>query len=405
MVGKMISLVRGANSSLPTGRIVVAVAGALPGAVDLMVFALGQSRKVRSDDDFIFFNQPRSPEGAVVLVAGDRIEIDLPGVPMAIETLAIAVALDDSVIGSLASVAGLGVRVNDAYLEAPADGLSTERAAVLIEVYRRGADWKVRNVSAGWSGGLADLVREHGVSVEDAPAAPTPDQVGLPPEPVEVRRPPAPDAAPAQLPPQKTAPAPVSKTGNISLSKGDKVSIAKTAVITATVSWPPATDYDVYALVRYVDGHTETVAQFGTREEPHYVSSTSDGAVRHLGDVRQGQASSATEVIEIRMNPNIVAVVPVVYSAQGNGAGSFFKYKVSMAIENGQGAAVQVDAAAGHKSSFVFTCVPGIIVNTPEGVAITALEQYSKRMSERRPILGKDLAVKMDAGGTNVFKQ
>ncbi len=384
----MISLVRGANSSLPTGRVVLAVSGARPGAVDLMVFALGPSRKVRSDNDFIFFNQPRSPEGAIILVAGDRIELDLSGVPSAIETLAIAVALDDSVAGSLASVAGLGVRVNDAYLEAPAEGLSTERAAVLIEVYRRGADWKVRNVSAGWSGGLADLVREHGVSVEDAPAAPI-----------------TATAAPAQLAPPQAPPAPVGRTGKISLSKGDRVSIAKTAVITATVSWPPATDYDVYALVRYVDGHTETVAQFGTKEEPHFVASTSDGAVRHLGDVRTGNASTATEIIEIRLNPHIVAVLPVVYSAQGNGTGSFFKYKVSMAIDNGQGAAVQVDAAAGHKSSFVFTCVPGIIVNTPDGVAITSLEQYSKRMSERRPTLGKDLTVKMDAGGTNVFKQ
>lgn len=175
-------------------------------------------------------------------------------------------------------------------------------------------------------------------------------------------------------------------------------------MIIASISWPPKTDYDVFALVRYRDGHVESVAQFGTSENADYQQRTKDGAVVHTGDVQRGQGQKAEETIEIRMNAEILAVVPVVYSAQSNGLGSFFKYKVSMAIDNGQGTRIQVDAADGNKSRFVFSCVPGIILNTEHGVEVQSLELYSRRMSEKRPIITEDLTVKMDAGPVNVFK-
>lgn len=168
----MTDLARGENSTIGTGPVTVSVAGAKQGTVDLMVFQLGPDGRVRNDADFVFFNQPASPEGAVRLVAADRLSIDLPGIPATIDRLAVAVALDDSVAGSLASVAGLGVEVvhPGGVASARAAGLTTERAAVLLEVYRRNDTWKIRNVSAGWDAGLPALVREHGVEVDEEPA-------------------------------------------------------------------------------------------------------------------------------------------------------------------------------------------------------------------------------------------
>lgn len=162
----MTALTRGANAALTTSVVEVAVSGARQGAVDLMVFGLGADHHVRSDADFVFFNQPASPEGAVRLVAADRVKIDLNSVPASIQTLAVAVALDDSMPGSLASIGGLAVTVTGGH-EAPATGLTTERAAVLVEIYRRAGVWKIRNVSAGWAAGLSALAGEHGVSVDD----------------------------------------------------------------------------------------------------------------------------------------------------------------------------------------------------------------------------------------------
>lgn len=179
----MTVLSRGANAPLMTGPVEIAVTGARAGSVDLMAFQLGADRKVRGDGDFVFFNQPSSPEGAVRLAAADRITADLTKVPASIVTLAIAVALDDAVTGSLAAVPGLGVSVSgdgspgvdphraDPHRpethRAPASGLTVERAAVLVEIYRRDGGWKVRNVSAGWADGLSALAAEHGVGIEE----------------------------------------------------------------------------------------------------------------------------------------------------------------------------------------------------------------------------------------------
>jgi stress response protein SCP2 len=179
----MAELSRGANAPIAGTNLQLAVSGARQGAVDLMVFQLGADRKVRSDADFVFFNQPASPEGAVRLTSADAVSIDLASVPASVETLAVAVSLDDSVPGSLAAITGLGVQVggpSDAH-SAPAVGLTTERAAVLVEIYRRQGAWKVRNVSAGWSSGLPALAREHGVQVDDAPPAAAPPPAPAPP--------------------------------------------------------------------------------------------------------------------------------------------------------------------------------------------------------------------------------
>jgi stress response protein SCP2 len=171
-------LAKGGNTGLGGGAVELAVAGAEPGTVDLLVFQLGADGKVRREEDLVFFNQPRSPEGAVELVGGSSVRVDLAGVPADVATLAVAVALDDGVARPLGQAAGLGVTITDGATvhTAPAAGLGAERAALLVEVYRRGDGWKVRSVSAGWAEGLASLVTHFGVAVaaDDAPPPPPP---------------------------------------------------------------------------------------------------------------------------------------------------------------------------------------------------------------------------------------
>ncbi|MBT1253553.1 VWA domain-containing protein [Rhodococcus erythropolis] len=165
-------LARGANTVVDGTSLKVAVNGSAPGTVDLMVFQLDERNQVRNDADFVFFNQPVSPEGAVRLESGGVIEIDIARLPADIHQLSVAVALDAAANGTLSAVGGLGVVVEQAgstAIVAQALGLTSERAAVLVEIYRRGTDWKVRNVSAGWDSGLADLVTAFGVSVDEEP--------------------------------------------------------------------------------------------------------------------------------------------------------------------------------------------------------------------------------------------
>ncbi|MGW8431494.1 hypothetical protein ACWGJ9_10425 [Curtobacterium citreum] len=195
--------------------------------------------------------------------------------------------------------------------------------------------------------------------------------------------------------------------GRISLEKRQVISLTKTPKITVTISWPDTTDYDVYALVQYKDGHVETVAQFGTKDDRKFTAVTKDGAVKHLGDVVRGGGTGkkgiADEIIEIALNPNIVRVVPVAYSAQSNGTGSFRRYKVTMTIDNGAGDIVVIDAKDADKNDRVYSCVPGVITNGDQ-VRIEKLEAYSAPGSERRPTLTTTGDVRMDTGATNLYK-
>lgn len=213
---------------------------------------------------------------------------------------------------------------------------------------------------------------------------------------------PEPAAAPA-------APAPTldlgKKSGKISLEKGSRVTIEKTQVIKANVSWSSSTDYDVYALVLLKNGTVLTVATFGTVTDPNPTASVLNGAVRHLGDVvaRGASAGRAVETIEITMTDEIEAVFPVAYSAQSNGTGSFRRYQVSMSIDNGAGTEVAIDANNASNKNSIYSVGIGAIRNTPNGVQIEALEQYSKPGSENRPLVVNGTLV-MDAGAKNVYK-
>lgn len=249
----MAELSRGANAPVTGPTLDIAVSGARQGTVDLTAFLVTADGIVRHDGDFIFFNQNVSAEGSVRLVGPDRLTVELATVPAEIERLSVAVVLDDAVLGSLAGVPGLGVTVTGPADDhrAPVSGLTSERAAVLVEIYRRQGVWKVRNVSAGWTGGFADLVRQHGVSVDDspAPAAPTPAAPARMPTVNPSARPvpmpsvtptappvPMPTAPPASVPPSPDGPRSVPGEQTLSLEKRRVLDLRKQQVHSVLLS-------------------------------------------------------------------------------------------------------------------------------------------------------------------------
>lgn len=193
------------------------------------------------------------------------------------------------------------------------------------------------------------------------------------------------------------------KSGVITLDKGARVTIEKTPVITAKCEWSSNTDYDLYALVLLKDGRELVVSTFGSQAQIEPTPNVLNGAVRHLGDVGRGAAGKAQETIEIRLTDEIAAVVPVAYSAQSNGSGSFRRYQVSLGLDNGQGTSVTIDSKNASKDDGIYTVAIGIIRNTADGVVVESLEAYSKRGSENRPAF-KNGQLVMDAGARNLYK-
>ncbi|WP_059039287.1 vWA domain-containing protein [Gordonia desulfuricans] len=158
---------RGENTTLSAEVLTVAVTGP---AVDVVAFVLRPDRTVRTDADFVFYNNPQSPSGKVTLTGPATLTVDLRRIPAEIERIAVGISIDPPATLGGARI-DTTVTAGDTTIVAPAEGLTVERAAVLVEIYRRGGDWKLRSESAGWEAGFAALVREHGVAVDDEPAA------------------------------------------------------------------------------------------------------------------------------------------------------------------------------------------------------------------------------------------
>lgn len=445
----------GANAPLPASQTVTVRLQAAAGHADLVALLLDADGRADGDNGVVLFSQPVSAGGAVSLdLPSDTVTVSLAALPPAVERVLVVAQADGTPdvtpCGTLtATVAADGAPV----AEAAFGSLPSVATLQLVELYRRNGQWKVRALGDGYADGLAKLLTVHGVEVDDAPAPvgseasttatpPTPTAAPTAPTPAPTPAP-APAAPPSFDRPDRTAalsdaspPAPLNlkkAEGKLSLKKGEKpVLMTKTERITATVSWKSGTDYDVYALVLLRDGTAVDVAAFEAEGVPARLEYA---GVKHLGDVKaeaadtfaeraggggggwraklsggKGEApepEAVHETIEIRLTPEVLAVVPVAYSAISNGGGSFKHYDVSLAIDNGAGTQIKIPSVDANDNPGVYTCVPGIIRNTSDGVMIQPLEQYSKPGSERRPVVslkGDDVVVTMDAGAENMIK-
>ena len=162
------TIVKGGNVSLTSlaphaRRLRVVVAGSGGPDLDASCLLLAADGKVRSDDDFVFYNQPSSPDGSVRHAGKsgreDALTVDLAGLAAGIEKLAVAASTEGQ---PLDQVQGLQFRLHDAdsgaeLIRFDVPPAATETALVLGELYRRGGDWKVRAVGQGWDSGLAGL--------------------------------------------------------------------------------------------------------------------------------------------------------------------------------------------------------------------------------------------------------
>ncbi|MFE9580072.1 VWA domain-containing protein [Nocardia sp. NPDC006044] len=167
------ALVKGQNGGVAQARVVVSVR--TEAAIDVSALLVTAVGKVRSDADFVFFNQPAAP--GVVLRSG-ALEVSFAEVPAEIAQLRTVITLDDpgATFGRFAApVATVADVSGNVLYEYRIDGLGSESVVIALELYRRGAEWKVRAVGQGYAGGFADLVTDHGVRVDDAPDRSEPD--------------------------------------------------------------------------------------------------------------------------------------------------------------------------------------------------------------------------------------
>jgi tellurium resistance protein TerD len=151
--------------------------------LDASAFLVKMDGKVRSDADFIFYNQPKSACGSVEHTGDNKtgagegddeaIKITLSTIPADLDKIVFAVTIHDAEARrqNFGQVSHAYIRIvnEDGGAEIArydlSEDASTETAMIFGEIYRVGSDWKFKAVGQGFAGGLAPLATSFGVSV------------------------------------------------------------------------------------------------------------------------------------------------------------------------------------------------------------------------------------------------
>ncbi|MCX4832805.1 TerD family protein [Streptomyces sp. NBC_01016] len=186
--------------------------------VDASALLLTADGRVRSDGDFVFYNQPRHPSGKVWRLGQkrvadgmtDTVQADLSGVPEEITRILVTASTDPDAT-PFETVRSLRLSLYDAGAEGaepiayfdikPETGAET--ALICGELYRRGDGWRLRAVGEGYSDGLVGLATDFGISVDESAepdAADGPEPVPGPAAPAPVAEPAPPLVAPGPMP-------------------------------------------------------------------------------------------------------------------------------------------------------------------------------------------------------------
>ncbi len=151
--------------------------------LDASAFLLSSNERVRSDADFIFYNQLTSQCGSVKHLGDNRtgsgdgddeaIEITLDTVPSDIQKVSFTVTIYDAPERrqNFGMVKNAYIRVVNAETNQEigrydlSEDASIETAMIFGEIYRHNNEWKFRAVGQGYQGGLRALALNYGVNI------------------------------------------------------------------------------------------------------------------------------------------------------------------------------------------------------------------------------------------------
>ncbi|MFE8009224.1 TerD family protein [Streptomyces sp. NPDC057418] len=308
----MTAMTPGSNIPLSAARVAVDVAA--PVRLDVSGLLLTADGKVRSDDDFIFYNQPSGP-GVTYRSGGgsapDAIVVDTTAVPPGIEKIVVTASPDaagQTFQGIEPTATVRNADDGSALASFTPPQLGSETALVVIEIYLRNGVWKARAVGQGYANGLAGIATDFGVSVEEpAPAAtPAPVTPAAPAAPPAAASPVDPRIAPPAPPAAPPAPAASGKInldkGRVNLQKNQTVSLVKggrplLSQVKMGLGWEPAfrgkdIDLDASVIAFGPDRNHLDSCYFGKL-------SILNGAIKHSGDNLTGEGAGDDEVIVV----------------------------------------------------------------------------------------------------------
>ena len=149
--------------------------------LDASAFMLGESGRIPTDEYFVFYNNPKSPEGSVESTGDDltggnsdggddeTINVDLSKVDPKIQEIVFTATIykAEERRQNFGQVRNSYIRIYDAKTNAEIarydldEDFSIETAVEFGRLYRRGDEWKFEAMGIGNKGGLQSLVNKY----------------------------------------------------------------------------------------------------------------------------------------------------------------------------------------------------------------------------------------------------
>ncbi|MCM3704865.1 MULTISPECIES: TerD family protein [Cytobacillus] len=151
--------------------------------LDSSVFLLGDTGKVTSESDFVFYNNTKGADGAVVHTGDNRtgegdgddeqVKINLSSVPANIQRITFTITIHDGEARNqnFGQVSNAYARIlnedtgEELIRYDLGEDFSIETALVAGELYRHNGEWKFSAIGSGYQGGLAALAKDFGLQV------------------------------------------------------------------------------------------------------------------------------------------------------------------------------------------------------------------------------------------------
>jgi tellurium resistance protein TerD len=149
--------------------------------IDASIFLLDSNDKLISDQHFIFYNNPKSPDpGHSIQQRGDNrtgagegddeiVDVNLKTIPPEVVKMALTVTIHeaDKRHQNFGQVSNAFVRIVNCENEQEiirydlTEDFSVETALIMAELYRKDGEWRMNAVGAGYEGGLQALVERY----------------------------------------------------------------------------------------------------------------------------------------------------------------------------------------------------------------------------------------------------
>ena len=366
--------------------------------LDFACFGLDAAGKLSDERYMTFFNQPRTPCGAVEVKGGTQGD----GAAFAFQLARLPASIDRVVLTASIDGGGVMSQMQSGYLRLLAAGrefarfafagkdFAQEKAVMLGELYRKDGQWRFMAVGQGFNGGLDALVAHFGGEVAQAAAEPVAPKISL--SKISLTKP--------------------GQTHKLSLAKGagaPKKLIVKATWVDNGDGDDDNDDLDLRVGILLPDGRMRCIQapeKSGSFDAMPYV--------RHLGDVTNATGREpATETVEV--NPALaqfyggtVGLVFSVYSALANGAVSVASMRPKMVMEYGEQVvecAFDFRDASAAGDDDVYTYVIGLARVSADSIVLEPSGKTSEDGSEATPWLrwqGESLQLAFD--GPVVFK-